>query len=1310
MRVVPINVLCPHCESRFNVQDDLLGKQMRCPACMEIFTVEPAAETLRAQAPVEEVVPANDKPGASRADAPAPTYKSGSITEFLEMLSTEAAAPHSNPSPVLGRGQGGGLPELIPADAALVDDDVVFGGFEIVEDQPAKPKKKKKHKEKLKVEAPLVPEVLAPPKEFVWSEQVAPPGPPPSAIVPPKPDLSAEPVAQVYREGMAPVSQPDELPHEEPPAPDVYHEEEFIRPRKKRGRLVILIFLILVVFGGTGTGGYFLKRYLEGAPERLYVTATKEYKEGHYEPAKKLFEELVAQHPDNPHVTEARFLVELCTLRSAIYSVAVRADPAPAQRQLDKFLKVVEDPAMKPFVEVGRFDVDVWETALKLLEEVAGRANEVFNREKPDEVIPWLEQSVSLGEIVNRFRRKELEPENIYTQIDGLRKKIADARSRLGLIAETTQELADADDNQIVAVRQKLDDRGFATDPAFVQLLDAAERRIADRVEYKRLDPPIASRRDRTIGSTGILFAPRLDTPSVRQAPPAGPTTVFFALARGVLYALDESDGHVLWAARIGIDSDIPPLYIPGTDLNPELVIVVANDGARSTLTALLARTGDNFWQQPLPTACLGGPVLVGQRVFVPLHDKPTPKGERQRRDEVGVILEIEIGDGSQIGRISLGRPLGSGALRRPGTGQIFFPAESKGVYVFDVEKSGAEGARLDPAFQGILPTAHVAGSLRGEPIIAAGDGDSPSYLILGITEGLDSMKLRAFPLSLPDRAPAIVGDLPPPIPLIGWTWFPPYADAEKLAVVTDRGEFGLFGIKQTGNLDTPIFVLPPDPYSIPDARAPARGQVVYADEESMWFLARGALHCLRIGFDAERGLKLVPRGKPLPLGEPLQAAQINLRGDTALVVTQASASASSRATAIDLRTGGIRWQRQLGMIAQGDPIRIGEMFLMMDHDGGLYQFDAKPLAGPTNAEWLIDERWLVVPPFAQSIGTGHFLRAKDGQSVYTILTIPSERGPRLAIRQYTPGQPLRERFPALPAPLAGNPIVVGTSAIVPLANGMLYRLPLDSDKPMEAGPTWRGEKINVQATCHLAELTTDEFLASDGHRTLNRWRWSSDRDEFARRGTVTLSERIAAPPVVLVGMEDLRVIVADVKCNVTLWDADRLTANAQPQRTWRPSAKGPIPIGPLTNGPFLINDARGKPRIGYVIDGVNLVWLSPQTDGPLWVSNRTTRIAGDGIVGKPILHGDRVYVTDRNGHYRVLDAETGATIGAPAHLRGSAAPAAPALPIDRAKLLAPLSDGTILLLPISEQKPEKLPFIIYALPPFGIPVVWPVE
>ncbi len=1246
--VVPINVVCTHCESRLNLQEELLGKQMRCPICLEVFTVATAAEPMlvAAVAVEEQPVRSDDKPAIGRADAPAPKYRSGSITDFIQVLPSEAHEPPA-------------VEEPTTAEAPK----------EVVWSATAEP-------------PPSTPEA---PREIAWSEHVEPPGDP----------AETEPRTV-----------------EEAPSPETIVEREdrheFIRPRKKRGRLVVLVVLVFIVLGGLSLSGYFIKNYLDAAPDRLFALAKKEYDARNYEPARKYFEEFVKEHGDDPRATEARFFVEMCALRLAIYSVSVRADPLPAQQRLDAFLKTVQDPALRPFVEPSKFSFDVWESALKLTEEVATRGHDLFNREKPEDSLPWLKRADDLGKIVDSFRAAEQPRENIYKQIDELRQKMTEARGRLDFLADTAASLAEPDDDKIFAARKNADERGFNADPAILKLINDAERKILDLVGYKPIEPPVPPTRDRRAATTGLLFAPRLDTPVAGVPLPAGPATVFFALVHGVLYAHDENDGHVLWAMRTGIDSDTLPLTIPGSELYPELALVISNDGAKAGLTACLARSGETFWHQALPSACIGQPALVGQRLYVPLRDKPVPAGQRPRRDEVGVVLEIELATGLQIGRISLGRPIGAAAVRRPGTGQLFFPAEARGVYGFDVGRLGPDGARLDPVKLDMVETGHAAGSLRGDPIITPGDGDSAGYLILGIADGLDSMKLRAFALPAGDKAPAGASVVPAPIELKGWLSFPPYADTEKLALVTDRGEFDLFGIRQAGNFDAPIFAMPPEPFTMPESPRPSRGQVVYADEERFWFLARGALHQLRLGFDFARGLKLVRHGVPLPLGEPLHAPQVNARLDTALVVTQASVDGTCWATAINLHTGRVRWQRQLGLITRMDPIRVsgtgdvGDAIVLMDRAGGLYEIPVKPLTGPVNTDWVIDERWLLDRPFA-NVGSGHLLASADGKTVHALVTAQLEKGLTLIYRRRALGQPIAARTVVLPAPLAGNPVVAGGMVIVPLANGRLYRWLPDQGKALEAGPTWRGERVSAQAVCHLAAIDDEEFVAGDGARTLIRWRWPIGQDEFTRRGTLTLTERLGAPPLVLSDKSAPRLLVADVKGSATLWDAAKLSATAQPLQSWRPSGKGPIPIGTLSDGPF--TDAHG--HIGFIIDGTACVRLAPDEAGG-WRLQNVIRVEGK-IAGRPAGWGDQLVITERNGRCLMYDERTAKPVGQPVVLPGNAAPAVAAIPLDAAKLLAPLADGTLLLLQTAAKKPERPPVFFYPLPPSGVLIPLPL-
>jgi predicted Zn finger-like uncharacterized protein len=1269
---VQINVQCPHCESRFTLQADLLGKHLRCPECREVFTVAEAATT-----PVTSLPTADDttsvgstRPGASRSDPPAPEYQTGAVGDLIPVLSAEVVPDELRPRAVPD------YPNAIPMEERPVQ--IEPAAPVVVAEAPT----------------PLPDQAVEPPapREVRWSDTVPPPEPPVIAeIAPPVPrtvEEAAGPRVAVWSPGMAPPKQPEPGAQQEEVAASRVSssqptlEEDYVRPKRKRHRVGVLVLLVLFVLGALAGGGYWLKRYLDDAPERIFAQAHKEYDENHPAQAGKLFEELARDYPKSPHRDEAHFFAELCAFKGSVYSVTNASNPAPALEQQKRFLVTIEDPALRPFAARDRFAADIWQTLQKLSEDVLAKGDKVFDRDKPDEAEEWLKQCQGLLPVLARFRPKDVGPENVVRDTDSLRDKIAAARLRLADIAHIASMLAPANlsDAVVGEALAYADAHGLKNDPAVVGLFQKAEQAIQGRVAYQRIDPPLPPQAVREDRLTGLLLAPRLDRQGA--TPPratSNSNSVFFALARGVLYAFEEDSGGVLWAMRVGIDSDVPPLPIPAQ--KPRIVLVAVNDGARASLSARNARTGEEIWTQHLAGPCLGQPVVVGQRAYVGLRDQPAAAG---RTSESGIILEIELVQGHLLGKIVLGRPLGAGGVLRPGTGLIYFAADSSGVYVFDVERQGPDGARLDPIKVGMIETGHPSGTLRGPPVLANAEADAtgPSYLIVGQAEGLDEMKLRAFPLP-PADAPQSATAPTVEVRLPGWNWFPPSCDGERLALVTDRGEFGLFGINQAGNQDGPLFPMAPEPLRFGDGSAVSRGQVVFANEDSFWILAQGALHHLRLGLDARAGLKLVSVGRPMPLGDPLQAPQLSAQSESALVVTQATGSAACVATAVDLRSGAIRWQRQLGVLPHGDPVRIGELIVFMDHNGGLYAIDPARATTQPDAAWLIDDRWLVAPPLARIAGSPWLLRAPDGKSVTTVIPTPrdGDDGMQLVVRRFTPGREV-ESFPPIPLPagLAGNPVLSGNLLVLPLTNGSLGRVALGESEMLEEGPTWRGERLPPQSICHLAPLGEGDFLATDGNRTLTRWHWPKGDRLFEAKQRGTLGDKIAAPPVVFAEGATTRACVADAKGTVTLWDAADLT---EPLRAWRRGGPNSvIPEGPITAGPFLMHDARGKARIGYVAAGAHLVWLAPSEDKPLWVALGAARAPGKGIVGLPQLQGNRLLLTDRSGQFQQLDLDTGERVGQAFKLAPGSSPAAAALAFDERRLLAPLTDGTIAVIP----------------------------
>jgi hypothetical protein len=267
----------------------------------------------------------------------------------------------------------------------------------------------------------------------------------------------------------------------------------------------------------------------------------------------------------------------------------------------------------------------------------------------------------------------------------------------------------------------------------------------------------------------------------------------------------------------------------------------------------------------------------------------------------------------------------------------------------------------------------------------------------------------------------------------------------------------------------------------------------------------------------------------------------------------------------------------------------------------------------------------------------------------------------------------------------------------------------LKSDRPLEPGPTWRGERLSIQTICHLSALADNDFLATDGSRSLNRWRWIEGQDDFNKRGSLTLSERIAAPPVVFTEEKATHLFVIDIRNNATLWDADRLTANPTPVRAWRAGANGVMPAGSVTGGPYLETSANGKTQIGLTLDKLTVVWLDPNAPAPLWIANPKDRIAGDSIIGRPVLVGDRVYLTHRAGKCVGLDVQNGEIKDEVFQLRGSAVPVGGANVLN-GLLLAPLSDGTLVLQAVGPQPKAKFPVLLLPLPPFAAVIPVPYE
>ena len=93
---MPINTVCPECDSRFRLQDSMHGQSMRCPVCKKVFVAKDLGEAAAAK-PVE-VPPPPPAPPRPRSDAPNTNFRSGNVADFVPLITDASLAEPKRPT------------------------------------------------------------------------------------------------------------------------------------------------------------------------------------------------------------------------------------------------------------------------------------------------------------------------------------------------------------------------------------------------------------------------------------------------------------------------------------------------------------------------------------------------------------------------------------------------------------------------------------------------------------------------------------------------------------------------------------------------------------------------------------------------------------------------------------------------------------------------------------------------------------------------------------------------------------------------------------------------------------------------------------------------------------------------------------------------------------------------------------------------------------------------------------------------------------------------------------------------------------
>jgi tetratricopeptide (TPR) repeat protein len=1268
---VRITVYCPRCNTASHVDPQLRGKRIRCPnpVCAHVFVAmegsqpsEPeAAETPK---PVEE--PHYRVRPESEAFTPISrsVQRPGGLGDIIPIVESEAAEdfPAPEAEPVNERG-GGAVPLLSAEAVALPPEPSEVASWrepppvrnpaapqaEVPppprEKAPAKPKPPRRPAE------PPAPPPPEPQVEMAPTEVAGPPGPvelPPGAWeAPPVRRTPGADAATELAEAPAAVEAPAE--HEEP-------HEEAVPITGRRGRLIVTLLVVaaVAVLGVMVTVFIII---LAKHEERTYEHGLAAYKEGRYDDALADFRKLEANYANSPRLPEYRFLAGLSSVRSAIGSVG--GHPMSAREELAQF---TEESKGSPFLKEYR--ADLWTTHRELVRRLAETADSDHN----PEMLAAAEKTLD--------RARDFEPSgaDAKKQFASARDFLTKAKANLANWQRKQDILAKG--QQLLAAKPNVDavkdwwrtaqQAGLDKDVEATRLHQKLHEEVQRQVRYVKEYVKIPQATD--VIEPSLQVVPLVKELTSRDVPlednagkrGLGRELTIPLVARGVLYAVSASDGDVKWTTRVGIDTTALPVRLPRTPTEEEIFLVVS--AGPNLLRAIEAQSGRERWRFPLSDACLGEPLVVGRRAYVPTYD--------------GRVYEIEIGEGIQLGYFELNQPLTVGGTQHPNTNLAFFPADSQNVFVLDLEKH--ECVR-------ILQSGHPSGSLRSAPVVIdrtdprAKEATGPTgYLVLNQAEGLDAIRLRVFtlPIERPDQPPSLQ-----PEPIVrGWSWFVPYHDPEKLALVTDVGEFAVYGVNQVHNLDPDLFPMYRSaPGKEGDTLHRERAQVVHAAENDFWVLDRGNLQRLHFNRYATRQGDQMRSlwEKSLPLGSPLHSAQRDEGGKTLFVLTRSQALRGIRATAVEADSGRVLWQRHFGLEVQGDPVVLGQDVLAQDRSGLLFRFEPGKHTG--RAAWQKGGQRLGDATDESQVAP-LLLRSADGKSVYQLAF--RGQGRLLDLRRYNEGdgQLAPGLKPELNAPLHGTPALSQTCLVLPLADGILTQIALEGGK-RTPGPSWRDARADEQATGHVVYLSGNDFLFTNGLRGLKKITWPAEQQQWPVLQEVTLPARIVAAPVVLrpsEGAAELRVLVATSDENLTLLEGPEL----KPSRVWKLG-------GQVTAGLFL----RGS-NVGCVVGRRRLLWIDPAQDGFAW----EYETPGEGIVGRPQLVGEFLLVADVGGLFVGLDPATGKPQGRSYELKAGAAPSATPVAFGPDRAFVPLTDGTVFLLDLSLLRP---------VPPKEPPPVW---
>ncbi len=702
---------------------------------------------------------------------------------------------------------------------------------------------------------------------------------------------------------------------------------------------------------------------------RLYATSVEDLERGDFRAAIKGFDQFAAANPNHERAGKARVLGSLARVRQHTGTAGASWGNALKEART----MVDEVGALDEFRDSS---VDLADEVRKAAEGLADRARDGADPKDLAEA----EAAVAFhARLAGPASASLLERARVPEKIGQARAAIRKTRDRLEALAAMDAALKANRPGEAYSARDILVRRydEFASDKELVARIGRANDLVRRAVS---LDP--AGRPAATAARRGPLGPPttlvlRLEP---GQAPtPTGP--IAYALADGLAFGLDATNGAPRWQVPVGLASPFPPIAVAGD--SPTALVV---DAAADELVLLDGRTGSLVWRQSLDGPVVDPPLILGNQVF-----QPTPDGR---------LLQVDLASGALRSTLRLGRKVTRTPVADESAQHLYLLGDEDCLFVLG----------LDPlACVGVEYLGHEGGSVPCPPARV------DRFFVLPENHAIDGGRWRVFVFDESGIRLRPVQELP----VGGWTRSTPAASGAVIWSASDRGELVAYAI---GPYDskapfTPIAAKVP---AGPLPEGPAFGRA--RTERDFWLASS---RTARLELDPERG-QVASSWTLREAGPALGPIQAFDR--VAVLAHQHADGPGTAIRGVDPASGKERWRTVLGARWPVAPVgsASGDALTTLATDGR-----AVDLArGALRAGGFVEQPLPKAGAFR--LPTLMAQRLEVGEAT---VIVPAPGAARVLVR--VGGGEFRGV--ELPAPLGAPAIALGGELLVPGRDGRVY-------------------------------------------------------------------------------------------------------------------------------------------------------------------------------------------------------------------------------------------------------------------------------